>query len=74
MLTKKQIIKIYEDKHKVKVYPATVCEIHTGVRYAEIDWKNKLTEFKMKVKEFDENNIIPLNYKQVWDLLEGHLL
>lgn len=75
MLTKREIISIYQERQKCKPYPATISDWLESSKHTDVMWRNKLTEFKTKIKDFDLNNrFIPLTYKDVWDMLEEEVL
>jgi len=75
MLKKKEVINLYILKQKCKPYPATISNWLQGSKYTDIQWKNKITEIKSNIKKFDEENkIIPLNYKDVWRIIEEVLI
>lgn len=75
MLTKKEIISIYENTQKCKPYEGTISDWLESSKHTDILWRNKITEFKMKIKEIDvSNKFVALTYKDVWEELEKGLL
>lgn len=75
MLSKKEIIDLYEDKQKTKPSEWDIALAKTVSKWCDIIWRNKLTEFKLEIKKHDlSNKFVGLAYKDVWDLLEKHLI
>lgn len=73
VLTKKNIKSLYFKRQKIEPTEWDITLIGWGSRWTDIEWKNKITEFKIKVKKID-SKITPMTYLEVWDLLEEVLM
>jgi len=73
MLSKKQIIELYYQKQRHKPTDWDIALSKTVSRWCDVIWRNKITEFKLAVKEADKLDF-GLKYKQVWDIIEKELI
>ena len=77
MMLKVQIINIISKKeklHKQFIYPARIADWKWCSKEVDIIWRNKITNFKEKIKKLDESSFVALNYHDVWHLLEEELI
>lgn len=70
MLNKKEIEKLFLKNQKRNPNEWDIELIKMGSRWTDIQWKHKMTEFKLQIKEIDTKGVSDLSYVEVWDLLE----